>query len=334
MCRNGDGRNRGERPRVDERAQSSNMVGRRAAAAAYDRGTGIQDRFHGLGKFVRAHVEDGLAILNAGQACVGLRHDEGAVVRRELPHERRQLHRPERAVESHGRGAERRQRRGGDGRRRAEEGAAVLAESHGGEHRQRRTFHRSEHGGLGFQQVGHGFHDDEIAAGRLGGAGLFGEDVEGLVEGEGSQRLEQRAGRPDVAGHQRRPGRPRVGRGRRVHLGHGSAGVRELQAVGVERVGGDAVGASFHILTLNGYDGLGVREVQQIRHRMDGMESSGLDEGAHAAVEQQVGAASQGLGQVGVGHGELTRGCHSRSFLRRAGRTYRRRGRWSSASPP
>ena len=163
---------------------------------------------------------------------------------------------------------------------------------------------------------------------------MFGEDVEGLVEGEGSQRLEQRAGRPDVAGHQRRPGRPSVGRGRRVHLGHGSAGVRELQAVGVERVGGDAVGASFHILTLNGHDGLGVREVQQIRHRVDGMEPSGLDESAHAAIEQQVGAPGQGLGQVGVGHGELTRGCHSRSFLRRAGRTYRRRGRWSSVSPP
>ena len=58
VCWNGDGCNRGERPHIDERAQSSNMVGRRAAAAAYDRGTGIHDRFHGLGKFVRAHVED------------------------------------------------------------------------------------------------------------------------------------------------------------------------------------------------------------------------------------------------------------------------------------
>ena len=144
----------------------------------------------------------------------------------------------------------------------------------------------------------------------------------------------KRAGRPDVAGHQRRSGRPRVGRSRRVHLGHGSAGVRELQAVGVERVGGDAVGASFHVLTLDGYDGLGVREVQQIRHRVDGMETGRLDESAHAAIEQQVGAAGQGLGQMGIGHGELTRGCHSKSFLERAGRTYRQRGKWSSALLP
>ena len=255
-------------------------------------------------------------------------------MRRELPHERCQLRRPQRAVEPHGRGAERRQRRGGDGRRRAEEGPAVLAEGHGGEHRQRRAFHRSEHGSLGFQQVGHGFHDDEIAARRLGGAGLFGEDIEGLVEGEGAQRLEQRAGRPDVAGHQRRSGRPRVGRSRRVHLGHRGIGARELQAVGAEGVGGDAVGASFHVLTLDGYDGLGVREVQQIRHRVDGMETGRLDESAHAAIEQQVGAAGQGLGQMGIGHGELTRGCHSKSFLERAGRTYRQRGKWSSALLP
>lgn len=81
--------------RTSMSARRAQYVGRRAAAAAYDRGTGIHDRFHGLGKFVRAHVEDGLAILNAGQARVGLRHDEGAVVRRELPHERRQLRRPE-----------------------------------------------------------------------------------------------------------------------------------------------------------------------------------------------------------------------------------------------
>ena len=211
---------------------------------------------------------------------------------------------------------------------------AVLAEGHGGEHRQRRAFHRSEHGSLGFQQVGHGFHDDEIAARRLGGAGLFGEDIEGLVEGEGAQRLEQGAGRSDVAGHERRSGRPRVVRSRRVHLGHRGIGARELQAVGAEGVGGDAVGAGFHVLALDGHDGLRMREVQQVRHLVDGMEASGLNKRAHAAVEQQVGAPGQSLGQAVVGHGELTRGCHSRSFLGHAGRMNRQQDKWSSALLP
>ena len=77
-----------------------------------------------------------------------------------------------------------------------------------------------------------------------------------------------------------------------------------------------------------------MREVQQVRHLVDGMEASGLNTRAHAAIEQQVGAAGQGLGQMGIGHGELTRGCHSKSFLERAGRTYRQRGKWSSALLP
>ena len=318
-----------------EKGAEGGDVGWGGATAAADNGSaGVQDRFHGPGKLVGSHIEDRFAVLDARQSGVALGHDEGAVVRRKLFHERRQLHGPQRAVEPHGRGAQSRQRRGGDGRRRAEEGPAVLAEGHGGEHRQRRAFHRSEHGSLGFQQVGHGFHDDEIAARRLGGAGLFGEDIEGLVEGEGAQRLEQGAGRSDVAGHERRSGRPRVGRSRRVHLGHRGIGARELQAVGAEGVGGDAVGAGFHVLALDGHDGLRMREVQQVRHLVDGMEASGLNKRAHAAVEQQVGAPGQSLGQAVVGHGELTRGCHSRSFLGHAGRMNRQQDKWSSALLP
>ena len=62
-----------------------------------------------------------------------------------------------------------------------------------------RVLDGGEDGSLGLAQVGHGLDDDEVAARRIRGTHLLGEQIVGVVEGEGTEGSYQLPCRPDVA---------------------------------------------------------------------------------------------------------------------------------------
>ncbi len=297
---------------IAQQARQSGDVRRRGATAAAHHGRArIQNGRHSPREVLRPHVEHRAPILYPRQPRVGLGHEQAPGERRRLGCQGCQLVGAERAVEAHRRRAQRRQRGCGDSRRSAEEGAAVLPEAHGGEHGQRGLLHGGEHGRLRLQQIGHGLHHDEIAAGRLGRSGLLSEDVVGLVEGEAAQGCEQAARGTDIPGNQRRAGGPGHLDRRRVHLGHRRPRSRQLQAVRAEGVGGDALGTRFHVLVLDGGDLVGMRQVQHIGVLVHLRQPRLLHEGAHAAVEEQEVLASERPPQQVAFHPHLTRESHS-----------------------
>ena len=77
---------------------------------------------------------------------------------------------------------------------------------------------------------------------------------------------------------------------------HGGGAI-ELVRVGAKGVGGDHVAACLDILTLDIGDNLGLLKVEQLG-RGARLHASGLQHGAHAAVEQQVSRALDGGAQA------------------------------------
>ena len=148
-------------------------------------------------------------------------------------------------------------------RRRAQKRAPILAERHGGEHRQIAVLLSSQQRRLRLAQVGHGLDQHHIAAGDGNGAHLLGEQVVSLFEAHGSHRLQQRTRRADIAGDVRGAGGAGAFGSRTIHL-LDACGTFQLQSVGTERVRGDDLGTRIDISLMNGRDVVGMREVEQL----------------------------------------------------------------------
>ena len=103
-------------------------------------------------------------------------------------------------------------------RRRAQKRAPILAEGHGGEHRQVAVLLSRQQRRLRLAQIGHGLDQHHIATGSGDGAHLLGEQVVRLIEAHGSHGLQKRARRADVAGDVRGTGGTRAFGGSAIHL--------------------------------------------------------------------------------------------------------------------
>ena len=261
------------------------MGRRRSATTADDASPGFQDGAHGLCESCGIDIVDrGTIFGDAWESRIGLHHEWAAGVRGHLRDERRDLAWAERAVDANGRGTERGERGGGNGGCRAHEGTTILAEGHRHEDRQRRVVEAGEQRRFGFEQIGEGFEKDEVATSCAGGAGLFGEDIVGLLEAEFPKRGKQRSGRTDVTGNKRCSRITRdLGCGC-VELIDARVMIREFEAVRVEGVGGDAIATCFDIAALQGAYVVCVREVEEVRHIVDLREARLLDEASHAAI--------------------------------------------------
>ena len=148
-------------------------------------------------------------------------------------------------------------------RRRAQKRAPILAEGHGGEHRQIAVFPSSQQRRLRLAQVGHGLDQHHIAAGGGNGAHLLGEQVVSLFEAHGSHGFQQRTRRTDIAGDVRGAGGTSAFGSRTIHV-LDACGTFQLQSVGTERVRGDDLGSRIDIGLMNGRDVVRMREVEQL----------------------------------------------------------------------
>ena len=288
--------------RAYEGADAGNVVGRGAAAAAHNGGTRVEQSLGRMRVGLSVDVVEGAAVLDARQARVRLHHEGHTSKGRHACEQGRKRVGAQRAVDTHGLHAQGRQRHGADLGTRAQEGAAVLAERHGGHHGQLGALKAGKHRRLDLEQVGHGLDDEEVGASSLGGTGLLGKEVVRLVEVHGAQGLKQGADGTDVGGHiagarlacARDSGREHV-----LHAG----GVAQLVGVGTERVGRDDVGARLHVGAMDGRDGLGMREVEQLG-QLARLEARLLQHGAHRPVKHEELLAGEDATQEGIGCAE------------------------------
>ena len=148
-------------------------------------------------------------------------------------------------------------------RRRAQKRTPILAEGHGGEHRQIAVLLSSQQSRLRLAQVGHGLDQHHIAAGCGNGAHLLGEQVVSIFEAHGSHRLQKRTRRADIAGDVRRAGGTGTFGGRTIHL-FNACGTFQLQPVRPERVRSDDLGTSIDIGFMDSRDVFGMGKVQHL----------------------------------------------------------------------
>ena len=143
---------------------------------------------------------------------------------------------------------------------------------------------RGEDRGFRLVEVGHGLDDDKVSL-PAGFDGL-GEDVVGLLEGEGSRRLEQLADRADVERDLRAGafgGFAGIFDGGADQLSHGVAGGGHLEAVGAEGVGVDDIASVFDVAAVDVDDPFRLFDVERLGNRAE-RHALGLEHGAHGAV--------------------------------------------------
>ena len=177
----------------------------------------------------------------------------------------------------------------GHGRRGAAgEGAAVCVKAHGDEYGQSGIFLCSQQRRLGLVQVRHGFDHDQVRAVALPADHHFGKKIVSLLEGQRSQRLQQRAQRPHVQGGQRAgalqgvPGGTQAGGNDFIG---GMAGFFQLEPVGPEGVGVDHLAARGQVSPVHALDAFGLRQVPHLGV-FPGTKSAALQHGSHGAVQQ------------------------------------------------
>ena len=285
--------------RAHESADAGDVVRRGATAATHNGGTCIEQGLCCMRVGLGVDVVEGAAVLDAWKARVRLHHEGHAGKGRHAREQGRKRVGTQRAVDAHGLHAQGRQRHGADLGTRAQEGAAVLAERHGGHHGQLGALKAGEHRRLGLEQVGHGLDDEEVGAGSLGGTGLLGKEVVCLVEIHGAQGFEQSADGTDVGGHVAGARLACARDGGREHVLH-AGGVAQLVGVGAERVGRDDVGTRLHIGVVDGRDSLGMGEIEQLG-QLAGLEACLLQHGAHRPVEHEELLAGEDATQEGIG---------------------------------
>ena len=185
---------------------------------------------------------------------------------------------------------------GGDLGARAQEGAAVFLKGHGGKDGQVGVLAAGEDRRLDLGQVGHGLDNKEVHARIDACAHLLGKEVIGLVKAEGTQGAKQRADGADVTGDVAGAGLAGTGDGRGKDVCHSGSTV-ELVGVGAKGVGGNHVAAGLDVLALNVGNDRGLLKVEQLGQGAR-LHASGLQHGAHTAVEQQVPRALDGGAQA------------------------------------
>ena len=315
-----------------EGANAGDVVRRGAAAAADDGGARVEQGLSRVRVRLGVDVVEGTAVLDARKACICLHHERHAGEGRHAREQGRKRVGAQRAVDAHGLHAQRRQRHGANLGTRAQEGAAVLAERHGGHHGQLGALKTGKHRRLGLKQVGHGLDDEKVGSGGLGGTRLLGEEVVCLVKVHGTQGLEQGSDGADVGGHIAGSRLARARDGGREHVLH-AGGVAQLVGVGAERIGRNHVGARLHIGAVDGRDGLGMREVEQLG-QLAGLETRLLQHGAHRPVEHEELLAGKDAAQERIGCAEAVghHGIPHSGITQMAGRR-RCQGEYAQAGP-
>ena len=282
---------------VDKRAQGRHVRGRGAAATAHDAHAILDHAGDGRGVLGRLDIKDGVAVVvHAGQSCVGLHHDGLVGNGEHACSESPELGRALAAVDAQDIGADGIEGDGGNLGTRAQEGATVFLKGHGGKDGQVGVLAAGEDGRLDLGKVGHGLDNKEVHARIDAGAHFLGKEVIGLVEAEGAQGAKQRTDGADVAGDVAGAGLAGAGDCRGKDICHGGGAV-ELVGVGAKGVGGDYVAASLDVLALDIGNDLWLLKVEQLGQGAR-LHASGLQHGAHAAVEQQVSRALDGRTQA------------------------------------
>ena len=278
---------------IDKRAQRCHVRRRGAAAAAHDAYAVGNHTGDGHGVLGRLDIKDGVAVVvHAGQSCVGLHHNGLVRNGEHASGEPSELGRSLAAVDAQNVGADGIERDGGNLGTRAQEGATVFLKGHGGKDGQVGVLAAGEDGCLDLGKVGHGLDNKEVHARIDAGAHFLGKEVVGLVEAEGAQGAKQRADGADVAGDVVGAGRASARDRGGKDICHGGSAI-ELVRVGAKGIGGDHVAAGLDVLTLNIGNDLWLLKVEQLGQGAR-LHASGLQHGAHAAVEQQVSRALDG----------------------------------------
>ena len=277
------------------------MVWRGAAAAAQDGRAVLQEESRPAGELLRGHVVDGLAVLQAGQARVGLDHDGQMGVAEDLLQYGAQFAGTGGAVDADGvrpqAGQGHRCRR----RVHAQEGASVRSEGHGDEDGEICPLLGRQQGGFGLQEVADGLDEDQVRLGGNPGVHDLGEHGVGLVEGQFTEGLQQGAQGAYVQGDVSiRAGGPAGDGDGGGDIGGGV--LPQLPAAGAEGVGSEDVRACQGIGGVDGLHCLRGGEVHRLRRRAR-REARLLQHGAHGAVKEA------GDGQVQHGRGSFLSLC-------------------------
>ena len=144
------------------RRKTRNVRGCRSAAAADDRGSGIDQLRDVSGELVRTDREDGASALDLRKPRVGLYDDRLRGDLRETFHVRQHAVGSESAVETVGVDAERFEKRGDAFNRSAREKLAVLAQRNRRVDRKIAIFLRGDDRGLELEKIAHRLDDDQI----------------------------------------------------------------------------------------------------------------------------------------------------------------------------
>lgn len=273
------------------------MRRRGAAATAHDAHTVGDHAGDGLGVFGGLDIKDGVAVVvYMGESCISLHHNGLVGNGEHTCGESSELGRSLAAVDAQNVGTDGVERDGGHLGTRTQEGATVFLKGHGGKDGQVGVLAAGEDSRLDLGQVGHGLDNKEVHARIDACAHFLGKEVVGLVGAQGAQGAKQRADGADIAGDVAGAGLAGTGDGRGKDICHGGGAV-ELVGVGAKGVGGDHVAASLDVLALNVGNDLGLLKVEQLGQGAR-LHASGLQHGAHAAVEQQVSRAIDGRTQA------------------------------------
>ena len=283
----GTGRDAPGPPTVQKGPQGPDMVRRGAAAAAQDGRAVLQEKGSPLSKLLRSHVVDGLAVLQAGQARVGLDHDGQMGVAEDLLQYGAQFAGTGGTVDADG---VRPQTGQGHCCRcgvHAQEGASVRSEGHGDEDGEICPLLGRQQGGFGLQEVADGLDEDQVHPGGGPGVHDLSEHSVGFIEGQFSEGLQQGAQGAYVQGDVSvRAGGPAGDGDGGGDIGGGV--LPQLSAAGAEGVGGENVRARRDIGGVDGLYRLWGGEVHCLRRRPR-WEACLLEHGAHSAVEKMDG---------------------------------------------
>ena len=263
------------------------MVRRGAAAAAQDGRAVLQEKGSPLSKLLRCHVIDGIAILQPGQACVGLDHDGQMGMAEKLLQHRPQFPGTGGAVDADHIHPQAGQCHRSSGGVHTQESAPVRPEGHGNKNRQACPLLCRQQGGFGLQEVADGLDEDQVRPGGGPSVHDLSEHSVGFIEGQFSEGLQQGTQGAYVQGDVSvRAGGPAGDGDGGGDIGGGV--LPQLPAAGAEGVGGENVRARRDIGGVDGLYRLWGGEVHCLRRRPR-WEACLLEHGAHSAVEKMDG---------------------------------------------
>ena len=293
------------RPPGEKPALPARVGGGGAAAAADDGDAGVQHDAHGLAVLLGAHVKDGDAVLDAREPGVCLHHDGALCPRQHALDERHEVVGAERAVDTHGVGAQRGERHRGHLGRGAQKRPSVPRKRHGHEGGQVGVLPHGQECGLSLGKVCHGLDDEEVRAGGGGGTSLAGKQLVGVVEGQRAHGLQELPGGADVRGDVAGPRPAGTGHGGIEDLLHRRRRA-ELVLVSAKGVGGDHVCAGGHIGGVNPRHLFGVSEAEKLG-QLAGGKAALLELRTHGAVEHEEVLSVEDALQIVVGHAQAPR---------------------------